>query len=118
MGEESNHKLKEALVYEDHKYYFECPYCGDDETYESRDFAEMFDRETYQVQCRCGEVSIVNFCEGESRDFSFFYTDKEIEEAFGLKNVSELLEKMVEKNWINIDLLEGHPEIRVIWGVC
>lgn len=64
-GNEFNPKLKEALVYEDCKYYFECPYCGHDETYEPRDFAEMFDRETYQVQCHCGEVSIVDFCKGE-----------------------------------------------------
>lgn len=49
------------------------------------------------------------------KDLSFFYTDAEIEGAFGIKNASQRLEEMVERNWINIDLLEGHPEIRVVW---
>lgn len=50
------------------------------------------------------------------KDVSFYYTNAEIEESFGIKNVETLLEEMMEKNWVSVDVVEDHPEIRSIYA--
>ena len=58
-------EIKEVLVYEDRKYFFECPYCQNCETFEPNQFQQMFNKDTHQITCHCGGVSAASFCDGE-----------------------------------------------------
>ena len=49
------------------------------------------------------------------KDINFYYTNDEIKEAFGIDNVEELLEEMVKMDWISVDVVTNHPEIRCIY---
>lgn len=62
-------EIKETVVYIDHIYHFECPYCGYWENLEAKDFEKMYDKETGETTCRCGKVSKAGFVDGEIVNF-------------------------------------------------
>ena len=52
------------------------------------------------------------------KSMNFFYSDKELEDAFGFSNVAQMIEEMVNEDLINVEVLEGHSDTRIIYITC
>ena len=56
-------EMKEAEIYQDRVYRWDCPYCGDYNNQESYEFEKAFNKETSQITCACGQTSKASIVE-------------------------------------------------------